>query len=340
MKKSKLLAVTGGAGFVGSHLIDALLARGDRVVCLDLFTYAGGLAHLRQAMAAFAHCIVDRLLDVSVLRDEMKRLIIMRCDLNDTAVLATVLRECDGVLALAAETHVDYSYHAPGVFTRANVNGTQSLLDAWGMVGEGKRLLHVSTDEVYGEITEGTANEAAPLKPRNVYAATKAAGDLLAQTYARVFGLNLVIVRPCNIYGPRQQPKDLIPKTFSYLLNGQRMTIHGDGRHIREYLLVTDAVRLLIGVFDRGVAGEAYNLSSHDFQSTIDVLRSVTALLQCSFDESVVYTPDRPSPDRRYAGDNAKARALLGKDWRLVPFAEGIAAMHKDFAIRKPTPLL
>lgn len=334
-QRTRLLAVTGGAGFVGGHLIEALLARGDRVVCLDAFTYAGHPRQFGAALATYPHVWVDRLLDPSVLRDESIRLTVLRCDLNDGAVLATVLAECDGVLALAAETHVDYSYQAPGIFVRANVNGTHSLLEAWRAVGRGGRLLHVSTDEVYGEIMTGFAKETAPFRPQNVYAASKASGDLLVQTYAKVFGLKTIIVRPCNIYGPRQQPNDLIPKTFAHLLAARRMTVHGDGRHIREYLFVADAVRLLIEIFERGAVGEIYNLSSHDFRSTLEVVRLIATELGQRPDDAYVHTSDRPSPDRRYAGDNAKVRRLLGAHWRLTPFGTGLAAMREDFKQRQ-----
>lgn len=332
--------VTGGCGFVGSHLVRALLEAGYCVVCFDFLTYAGSLDALAPAMARWKHAQADRVWNPALLRDRSLRLVVVRGDLNDSATLAAILADCRGVFALAAETHVDYSYHAPGVFVRANVNGAQSLLEAWRLAGRGGRLLHVSTDEVYGQVAEGALTEHAPLRPRNLYAVSKAAGDMFAQAYARVFGLDVVVVRPCNIYGPGQQPKDLIPKTFAHFLGGRRMPIHGDGRHVREYLFVEDAVQAMIGLFERGRAGECYNLASGDFHSTLEVVQAVAAQLDLDWRARVKFTPDRPNADRRYAGDATKARRVLGRRWRLTPFADGLARMKEDFVRRAPAPLL
>ena len=339
MSVSKTVLVTGGAGFVGGHLVEALLDRGWRVICLDLFTYAASLDHLSAAMERHGHQIVDRVPPRRLLRDRAHRLVIVRGDINDSATIVALLAECDGVLALAAETHVDYSYHTPGTFVRANINGTAGLLEAMRLAGLDKRLLHVSTDEVYGQTLRGRVAETAPLGPRNVYAATKACGDLLVRTYAEVFDLNVVVVRPCNLIGPRQQPKDLIPKTFGRLLQGRKMTIHGDGRHVREYLYVRDAAEMMIELFLHGARGEAYNLGAGAHHSTREVVRTVAESLGRKFNDVVTYVPDRPNADRRYAVDNRKARRLLGRRWRITPFAEVIRLMRDDFLARRPAPL-
>jgi len=340
MRKPQTILVTGGAGFVGGHLVEALLKRGYRVVCLDLFTYAGSLDHLAPAMAAHPHQLVDRVWPPALLRNAAVQLIIVRGDINDSVMLATLLGGCDGVMALAAETHVDYCYHAPGTFVRANINGTHSVLEALHHAGPGKRLLHVSTDEVCGEKRKGRSAESAGLQPHNIYAATKACGELLVHAYADVFGLDVVVVRPCNLIGPRQQPKDLIPKTFSYLLHDRKMTVHGDGRHVREYLYVGDAVKLMIEVYERGRRGETYNLSSKISRNTLQVVRAVARTLGLSPHRSIVHVSDRPNPDRRYASDNRKIRQLLGPRWRLTPFQKVIELMRDDFVARKPQPLI
>ncbi len=337
-KKRQTIVVTGGAGFVGGHLVEALLHRGYRVVCLDLFTYAGSLDHLAAARAAYPHRLVDRVLRPETVCDPATRLVVMRCDVNDTPTLARVLDWCDGCMALAAETHVDFSYHAPGVFVRANVNGLHSVLEAMRTAAPGQRLLHVSTDEVYGEVLKGFSPESAALKPRNVYSATKACGDLLVGAYAGVFDLDVVTVRPCNLFGPGQQPNDLIPKTFAHLLHGKKMTVHGDGRHVREYLYVKDAVNLMIDVFERGRRGEIYNLSSHQFRSTLEIVRLVARSLSLRPEEVITFVNDRPNADRRYAGNNTKIRKLLGRRWRLTPWADALRAMRDDFIRRHPTP--
>lgn len=339
MRVSKTVLVTGGAGFVGGHLVEALLDRGWRVICLDLFTYAASLDHLAAAMERHRHRVVDRVPPPRLLRDRSHRLVIVRGDINDSATIVALLAECDGILALAAETHVDFSYHTPGTFVRANINGTAALLEAMRLAGSGKRLLHVSTDEVYGQIPKGRVSEKAPLRPRNVYAATKACGDLLVRTYAEVFDLDVVVVRPCNMIGPRQQPKDLIPKTFSHLLQGRKMTIHGDGRHVREYLHVRDAAEMMIELYLRGAPGECYNLGTGEHRSTREVVRAVAESLGRKFDEVVTFVADRPNADRRYAVDHRKARRLLGRHWRITPFAEVIRLMRDDFLARRPAPL-
>ncbi len=340
MKNPKTILVTGGAGFVGGHLVEALLARGYRVVCLDLFTYAGSLEHLAPAMAAHRHQLVDRLWPAKLLRKKSTKLFIVRGDINDGATLTALLAGCDGVMALAAETHVDYCYHTPGTFVRANINGVHSVLEAVRNEGKGKRLLQVSTDEVCGERRSGRSAESAALRPHNIYAATKACGELLVRAYADVFGLDVVMVRPCNLIGPRQQPKDLIPKTFSYLLHGRKMTIHGDGRHVREYLYVRDAVEMMIEVFERGKKGETYNLSSQIGRSTLQVVQAVARSLGLRAREQMTFVADRPNPDHRYASSHGKIRKLLGRRWRLTPFLEVISLMRDDFIARNPPPLI
>ena len=235
---------------------------------------------------------------------------------------------------------MDFSFHAPGAFVRANVNGVQSVLEAMRTAAPGRRLLHVSTDEVYGEALKGFTSETAPLKPRNVYSATKACGDLLVGAYAGVFDLDVVTVRPCNLFGPRQQPKDLIPKTFAHLLHGELMPIHGDGRHVREYLFVKDAVKLMIEVFERGERGEIYNLSSHEFHSTLEIVSLIARSLGLTPKAVLRFVADRPNPDRRYAGDNSKIKRLVGRHWKLTPLADALVEMSADFAQRRPKPIL
>jgi len=283
--------------------------------------------------------VVDRVCRPAWLRHEPTRLLILRGDINDGAVLAGLLAACDGIIALAAETHVDFSYHSPGAFVRANITGTHTLLEALRQTAPGRRLLHVSTDEVYGERRQGRSPESAPLQPRNIYSATKACGDLLVQAYGAVFGLDVVTVRPCNLIGPRQQPKDLIPKTFSYLLHGRKMTVHGDGRHEREYLYVRDAAEMMIAVFERGRRGEAYNLCAQTRRNTLQVVRTVARSLGRPLRDAITFVPDRPNPDRRYAGDNRKIRRLLGRRWRLTPFDRVIGIMRDDFVARRPPPI-
>jgi dTDP-glucose 4,6-dehydratase len=290
------LLVTGGAGFIGSNLVRLLVAeRPDwRIVNLDKLTYAGNAENLADLEGHPRHRFV-------------------RGDICDGALVAELLRSerIDGVVHLAAESHVDRSILAPAVFVETNVGGTQVLLEAAREHGV-KRFLHVSTDEVYGSLgPEGLFTEETPLAPSSPYSASKAASDLLALAYARTFGVPVVVTRCSNNYGAYQFPEKLIPLMIANAIRDQPLPVYGDGMNVRDWIHVEDHCRGLVAALERGAGGEVYNLGASSERHNIDIVKRVLALLGKP-QTLIRYVKDRPGHDRRYAIDARKARARLG----------------------------
>ncbi|MFF5706483.1 dTDP-glucose 4,6-dehydratase [Streptomyces sp. NPDC012794] len=309
------LLVTGGAGFIGSHFVRTVLDGGypgheeDRVTVLDKLTYAGNRENLPAAHP---------------------RLDFVHGDICDEALLRELLPGHDAVVHFAAESHVDRSVHSAAEFVRTNVGGTQTLLDAALATGVG-RVVHVSTDEVYGSIAEGAWTEEWPLQPNSPYAASKASSDLIARSYWRTHGLDVSITRCSNNYGPYQHPEKLIPLFVTNLLEGRQVPLYGDGRNIREWLHVDDHCRAIALVLDRGRAGEVYNIGGGNEQTNLHITERLLAL--CGADASAVRrVADRKGHDLRYALDETKIREELGYAPR-VPFEQGLAdtvAWYRD----------
>jgi dTDP-glucose 4,6-dehydratase len=290
------LLVTGGAGFIGSNLVRLLVAERPewRIVNLDKLTYAGNAENLADLEGHPRHRFV-------------------RGDICDGALVAELLRSerIDGVVHLAAESHVDRSILAPAVFVETNVGGTQVLLEAAREHGV-KRFLHVSTDEVYGSLgSDGLFREETPLAPSSPYSASKAASDLLALAYARTFGVPVVVTRCSNNYGPYQFPEKLIPLMIANAIRDQPLPVYGDGMNVRDWIHVEDHCRGLVAALERGADGEVYNFGASSERHNIDIVKRVLALL--GKPQSLIrYVKDRPGHDRRYAIDAGKARAKLG----------------------------
>lgn len=288
--------LTGGSGFIGSNLVRLLLAeRPDwRVVNLDKLTYAGNAENLADLAGHPRYRFV-------------------RGDVCDGELVAEVFRaeRIDGVLHLAAESHVDRSILAPAVFIETNVRGTQVLLEAARERGV-RRFLHVSTDEVYGSLgPTGLFTEETPLAPTSPYSASKASSDLLALAYAHTFGLPVVVTRCSNNYGPYQFPEKLIPLMIANALRELPLPVYGDGMNVRDWIHVEDHARGLLAAFERGADGEVYNFGASSERRNIDIVRQVLALLDKPA-SLVRHVKDRPGHDRRYAIDATKARARLG----------------------------
>jgi len=301
------ILVAGGAGFIGSHFVRTLVSggypslAGAEVTVLDKLTYAGNLANLAPVDGGYTF---------------------VHGDIADSALLDQVVPGHDIVVNFAAESHVDRSITGAADFVITNVLGTQTLLDAC-LRHATTRVLQVSTDEVYGSIEVGAWTEASPLEPNSPYSAAKAGGDLLARAYARTHGLDVVVTRCTNNYGPYQFPEKVIPLFVTNLFDGLPVPLYGDGRNVRDWLHVDDHCRGLVLVLDKGRSGEVYNIGGGVALSNRDLTAQLLAL--CGADESMVQpVADRLGHDRRYALDDRKLRDLGYEPG--IPFEQGIAA--------------
>jgi len=296
------ILVTGGAGFIGSHYARRLLAGGDaNVTVLDKLTYAGDRRNLPATHP---------------------RLTFVQGDVCDLTLLLDLLPGHDAVVHFAAESHVDRSLTAAGEFVRTNVVGTQTLLDACLRTGTG-RVVHVSTDEVYGSIAEGSWTEDWPLSPNSPYAASKAASDLIALAYHRTHGLPVSVTRCSNNYGPYQHPEKLIPLFVTNLLVGDPVPLYGDGGNVREWLHVDDHCRAIDLVLAGGRPGEVYNVGGGNEKTNLEITTRLLDLLGADA-SAIRRVADRKGHDRRYSIDESKITRELGYAPR-VPFDSGLA---------------
>jgi dTDP-glucose 4,6-dehydratase len=303
----RTVLVTGGAGFIGSNLVRLL--RTERpdwtVVNLDLLTYAGN-----------AESIADLL-------DDPKH-VFVHGDITEPDLVTGLIRQyrVHTILNLAAESHVDRSILRPAVFVETNVGGTQVLLDA-AREGGVQRFVQVSTDEVYGSLgATGKFTETSPLRPSSPYSASKAAADLLVLAYGHTFGMDVVITRCSNNYGPYQFPEKLIPLMIANALEGRRLPVYGDGMQVRDWIHVEDHCRALLLALERGRSGEVYNVGSDNEWPNLQIVGRLLQILGKP-GELIEHVKDRPGHDRRYAIDAAKARADLGWAPRIA-FAAGL----------------
>ena len=296
------ILVTGGAGFIGSHLVDALLARGAHVTVLDRLSTGGSRANLQE-------------------HDGDPRLRFVLGDVADAPLVRNVIAGVDAVIHAAAESHVDRSIDDPASFLRTNVLGTQSVLDACRE--RGTRMLMVSTDEVYGpgEPGDGTFDEAHPIHPASPYAASKAAADLLCTAYVTTYGVPVTIVRGTNAYGPRQIER-VVPTFAICALEGRPVPVYAEGRQRREFLYVSDWANAALAVLDEGAVGELYNIGGGFELENVDLARRICALAGAP-ESQIAFVPDRPGHDFRYGLRDDRLRAL---GWApQVSFEDGLA---------------
>jgi dTDP-glucose 4,6-dehydratase len=305
----KRLLVTGGAGFIGSCYVRDVLARGDgtHITVLDKLTYAGNEANL------------------APVRDDPERAARFRFvqgDIADADVVRPLVAEADAVVNFAAESHVDRSILDPEAFLRTGVIGVHVLLEACRADARAPRFLQVSTDEVYGSVEEGHSTEEDALAPRSPYAAAKAAGELLVRSYVVTYGLDAVVTRGSNTYGPYHHPEKLIPLFVTNAIDDQPLPLYGDGLQRRDWLYVADHADAVDFVLRHGRGGETYNIPGGVEMANRDVVRLLLERLGKPW-SLVRHVEDRPGHDRRYAMDGAKLAAL---GWRpRTTFEDGLA---------------
>ena len=307
------IIVTGGAGFIGSALVRHLIGTTQHeIVNVDKLTYAGTLTSLRDVEASPRYRFV-------------------RADICDRAGMAELFQDVkpDGVMHLAAESHVDRSISNSAAFIETNVIGTHSLLEAarthWqnltGTTRDRFRFLAVSTDEVYGSLGDtGLFHEATAYDPRSPYSASKAASDHLASAWHHTYGLPVLISNCSNNYGPYHFPEKLIPLTILNALDGKPLPVYGRGLNVRDWLYVDDHARALLTILERGRPGETYNVGGRNERTNIDVVHRICAILDKlapkaePHEKLITYVADRPGHDQRYAIDASKLESELG--WR------------------------
>jgi dTDP-glucose 4,6-dehydratase len=305
--------VTGGAGFIGSALVKALVASGTPVVNLDKLTYSGDLASLAELGGDPRHTFV-------------------RGDIADKALVGELLERHrpSGIFHLAAESHVDRSIDGPEIFAVTNALGTAALLEAARAHLERRspdernrfRFLYVSTDEVYGSLgATGAFTEDRALQPSSPYAASKAAGDLFAGAWHRTYGLPVLVSHGSNTYGPWQFPEKLIPTVVLAAIEGRPIPVYGEGRNTRDWIHVGDHVEALVQIFARGAPGRTYNVGGGAERTNLDLVTAICALLDRLAPDpagpharAITFVADRPGHDLRYAIDGSRIATELG--WR------------------------
>lgn len=305
----KSFLVTGGAGFIGSAFVRQVLADHPdvQITDMDALTYAGNLENLAGV-------------------DERRHKFVKGDICDRKAVMAAVPEGCDAIFNFAAESHVDRSIHSADEFLRTNVIGTQVLLDAARAKGV-RRFVQISTDEVMGTLPDDSDEyftEASPLQPNSPYAASKAAAELVVRAARETHGVDAVITRCGNNYGPRQFPEKLIPLMIANAMNDEPLPVYGDGRNVRDWIYVDDHCRAIWMAYEEGRSGEAYNVGARNEQENINVVKAILDALGKPH-SLIKFVTDRLGHDRRYAIDPSKVETELG--WRpQMAWKDGLAA--------------
>jgi dTDP-glucose 4,6-dehydratase len=320
MKKEKIILITGGAGFIGSHIVRRFVTRYTQytIVNADKLTYAGNL---------------ENLTDI----ETRNNYIFEKIDIVEKQSVADLFTRYsfDGVIHLAAESHVDRSISAPDEFVFTNIVGTVNLLNAalnsWKNDPDGKRFYHISTDEVYGSLgKEGMFTEETAYDPKSPYSASKASSDHLVRAYGHTFGIPVIISNCSNNYGPNQFPEKLIPLAINNIKNNKPIPVYGRGENIRDWLYVEDHASAIDLIFHKGRTGETYNIGGNNEWKNIDLIRLLCKIMdrklgrpEGTSGKLITYVKDRPGHDLRYAIDSSKLQNELG--WSPIPeFADGL----------------
>lgn len=296
------LLVTGGAGFIGSEFVRQAVKKGFEVVVVDKLNYAGDIKRIEEVL----HKIKFYKVDI--------------CNFKKLSEVFSVEKP-KVVVHFAAETHVDRSLLNPRGFLRTNIEGTHNLLEL-SKKHIIEKFINIITDEVYGDIEEGSFTEESPLKPNSPYAVSKAAQDMLGRAYRRTYGIPVITVRPSNNYGPWQYPEKLIPLVILKALKNEPIPIYGTGLNVREWLYVEDCAEGIFEVLEKGKIGEIYNLGSGIEKTNIEVVKTILSILRKP-EDLITYVKDRPGHDYRYSMCSEKINKEIG--WKAkISFEEGI----------------
>ena len=307
------ILVTGGLGFIGSNLIELLLLKKYKVINLDKVSYSSNFYNTKEYQ-------------------KNKNYKFIKCNLSNKNKLNKIIFKYKpiGIFNLAAETHVDRSIDGPKSFIDSNIIGVFNLLEIfreYSKLNKKSKLIHISTDEVYGDILKGRSHENFPYKPSSPYAASKAASDHLVSSYVRTYGIPAIVTNCSNNYGPKQHPEKLIPKLIYNILNNKSLPIYGNGKNSREWIYVKDHCEALIKVFQKGKIGEFYNIGSNKNLNNIQITKALIKIAK-NFTAigqrvKIKYIADRPGHDQRYALNSNKIKKKL--KWKpQIKFANGL----------------
>ena len=310
------IIVTGGLGFIGSNLIELLLKYNYYVINIDKVSYSSNYYNVKEFN-----------------NNNYK---FIKCDINNRIKIRRILEKYrpSGIFNLAAETHVDRSIDSPKDFIKSNILGVYNLLEEFKIFSKKNKktkLIHVSTDEVYGDVLTGRSNENYPYKPSSPYAASKASSDHLVYSYVKTYNIPAIITNCSNNYGPKQHPEKLIPKLIYNILNNKKLPIYGKGKNSREWIYVTDHCEALIKIYKYGKNGEFYNIGSNKNFKNIDICKTLLKIAKKKINigpnVKVNFVKDRPGHDLRYALDSNKIKKKL--KWK--PNTKFLKGLEKTF---------
>jgi dTDP-glucose 4,6-dehydratase len=307
------IIVTGGLGFIGSNLIELLVKEKYKVINIDKISYSSNFYNLKDLKKNNNYKFI-------------------KCDLNNKSKLKKIITKYKpkGIFNLAAETHVDRSIDGPKIFIESNILGVFNLLEVfreYSKKNKKTRLIHISTDEVYGDVLKGRSDENYSYKPSSPYAASKASSDHLVSSYVRTYNIPAIITNCSNNYGPKQHPEKLIPKLIYNILNNKPLNIYGKGKNSREWIFVEDHCSALLKVFKKGDIGEFYNIGSNKNLNNLEICKALLniskKLVKIGNQTKIIFIKDRPGHDFRYALNSNKIKNKL--KWRpKTTFEKGI----------------